>query len=161
MKRSLFFILAALFIATSCEGPMGPEGPRGAQGPAGMPGQDGEGVNWYATSYTINENEWQLKGNPGDLNSYFYVYKPLNRLTEFVYKWGSVIAYIEIENGIKNGMPFVLHLGEGAGDGKEFLWTQTYDFDFTVGEVGFYITYSDFNTKIRPGAETFHVVLMW
>ncbi len=158
MKSSLFFTIATLMLTLmACEGPMGPEGPRG---PAGFDGRDGEGVNWHTTSFTINSNEWQLKGKPGDLNSYFCVYKPLNMLTDVVYKWGTVIAYIETEKGIKNGMPYVLHLGEGAND-KEFLWTQTYDFDFVVGEVGFYVTYSDFNTQIRPGTETFHVVLMW
>ncbi len=161
MKRSIFFMLATLiFILIACEGPEGPMGPRGLDGFDGRDGKDGEGVNWYTTSFTIYGDEWQLKGNPGDLNSYFCVYKPLNRLTEFVYQYGTVIAYIEAEKGVKNGMPYVLHLGEGSND-KEFLWTQTYDFDFVVGEIGFYVTYSDFNTKIRPGTETFHVVLMW
>ncbi len=162
MKKALFFTFV-LFFLMSCEGPMGPTGPMGPSGPAGrngLDGLDGEGTNWYTTSFTINENEWTLKGNPGDLNSYFCVYKPLDKLTEYIYQRGTVIAYIEVEKGVKNGMPYVLHLGEKL-DNKEFLWTQTYDYDFVTGEVGFYITYSDFNTQIRPGTETFHVVLMW
>ncbi len=165
MKKTLFFAFAAVIfvLLLSCEGPMGP---MGAEGPAGRDGQDGEngkdgaGVAWYTTSFTINKDEWKLKGNPGDLNSYFCAYRPLSQLTESVFKYGTVIAYIEVEKGVKNGMPYVLHLGEEANS-KEFLWTQTYDFDFVVGEVGFYVTYSDFNTQIRPGTETFHVILMW
>ncbi len=154
MKKTLFFAIFATILLTACEGPIGP------MGPAGYNGKDGESTNWYTTSFTINKDEWKLKGAPGDLNSYFCVYKPLNMLNDYVYRYGTVIAYIETDKGVKNGMPFVLHLGE-VSNGKEFLWTQTYDFDFTVGEIGFYITYSDFNTQIRPGTEIFHIALMW
>ncbi len=149
--KNLFFFTLVILVLIACEGPIGPAGPAG---------KDGEGVSWHITSFTINTNEWKIKGNPGDLNSYFYVYKSLPKLTGFVYQWGTVIAYIEVAPGVKNEMPYVLHLGETANS-KELIWTQTYDFDFTEGEVGFYVTYSDFNTQIRPGTETFHVVLMW
>lgn len=112
------------------------------------------------TSVTVNESEWRLAGEENALNSYFYVYKKVEGLNSNVYKNGTVIAYIETEPGVKNGMPYVLHKGEEDG-GKEFLWTQTYDFDFDDSEMGFYVTYSDFTTTIRPGTETFHVVMMW
>lgn len=152
--KKLLFCLSIVWISFACEGP---EGPMGPAGPQGRPGQ---GANWYTTAITVHADEWILKGNPGDLNSYFCVYKPLDRLTDYVYRYGSVIAYIETDNGVKNGMPFVLHQGEQSGN-SEFLWTQTYDFDFTTGEIGFYVTYSDFSTAIRPGTETFHVVMFW
>lgn len=152
MKKSLF--LAAALLSIACEGPEGPMGPQG------QPGRDGEGAVWHSASLTVGADEWVLKGEPGDLNSYFYAYKPLEALTNYVYRYGSVIVYIQTADGVKNGMPFVLHQGEQDGD-KEFLWTQTYDFDFTTGEIGFYVTFSDFSTRIRPGAETFHVVLFW
>ncbi|WP_295938544.1 hypothetical protein [uncultured Alistipes sp.] len=156
MKRTLLLALAALFII-SCEGP---EGPAGRPGQDGRDGIDGQGVSWYTTAITVHESEWKIKGNPGDLNSYFYVYKRVNNMTREIYEKGSVIAYLEIESGVKNGMPYVLHMGEESG-GKEFLWTQTYDYDFDDQGVGFYVTYSDFNTQIKPGTETFHIVLMW
>ncbi len=159
MKKLLSLLTAVLFFI-ACEGPMGPEGLEGPMGPEGPRGKDGYGTNWYSTTITVSANEWQLKGNPNDLNSYFYVYKPLSQLTKSVYDKGTVISYIETQPGIKNGMPYVLHLGEAEGT-KEFLWTQTYDFDFTPGEIGFYVSYSDFNTQMRPGTEKFHVVLMW
>ncbi len=151
--RKLFVILLAIsFIA--CEGPMGPMGQKGEKG------EPGYGTKWHVTSFTVAKSEWKLVGSPGELNSYFYVDKPLKELTEFVYDEGSVIAYIETDKGFKNGMPYVLHLGEAEGS-NEFLWTQTYDFDFHEGGITFYVTYSDFNTQIRPDIETFHVVLMW
>ncbi len=168
MKKAVLLLTAVLFMF-GCEGPMGPEGPegpmgrtgsQGAQGPQGPQGEDGYGTNWYVASITVKESEWKIKGVPGELNSYFYVYKPLDQLTKYIYDNGSVIAYIQTDKDVKNGMPYVLHLGE-AGDNKEFLWTQTYDFDFYEGGIGFYVTYSDFNTQIRPGTETFHVILMW
>lgn len=152
MKKVLLFFIAITFLA--CEGPMGPEGP---QGPEGEPGY---GTNWHVASLVVNANEWKLEGNPGDLNSYYYVDKPIKELSQFVYKEGAVIAYYEAEKGIKNGMPFVWHRGDKDNLG-EFLWTETYDFDFYPGGVRFYLTYSDFSTTVKPGTETFHVVLMW
>ncbi len=169
MKKSILFTLLAIFFM-ACEGPEGPMGPMGPNGKNGRDGQNGlngkdgkdgtGGANWYTTSFTIKDTEWILSGAPGDLNTYFYVHKPLSQLTSDIYQYGTVIAYLETQKGVKNGMPYVLHQGEAA-DSKEFLWTQTYDFDFVTGEVGFYVTYSDFNTQIRPGTETFHIVLMW
>ena len=155
--KKLLFIPAVIMMFMACEGPEGPEGP---MGPKGAKGNDGESAVWHTVSIPVNENDWILKGEPGDLNTYFYAYKHLPILTRNIYEDGSVIAYIQTDKGVKNGMPFVLHLGEAAGD-KEFLWTQTYDFDFEVGGVCFYVTYSDFNTQIRPGPETFYIVLMW
>ncbi len=173
MKKLLLLVLVAVtFIA--CEGPTGPMGPSGHDGQNGMNGQDGKdgqngldgkdgenGTNWYVTSFTIQPNEWELVGKAGDLNSYFFVDKPLSNLSEFIYKEGAVIGYIENVSGVKNGLPYVLHRG-GEDDKGEFLWTETADFDFYPGGVGFYLTYSDFNTQLRPDkAKIFHIVLMW
>lgn len=149
MKRLLF--LFAVVCLISCEGP---------EGPMGLQGDPGEGTRWHVEPFNIDRSEWKLSGKAGDLNSYFYVDKPLKKLTKFVFDEGSVIAYIETENGVKNGMSYVLHKG-GEDSKGEFLWTQTYDFDFYTGGIRFYLTYSDFNTQISPDNETFHVVLMW
>ncbi len=155
MKKLLFIAtIASIFIA--CEGPMGP------QGPQGQPGKNGEGANWYSTTITVEADEWELKnGEADDLNTYYFASKPLHQLTPYIYERGSVIAYIENLDGVKNGMPFVWHRGEETTEGKLFLWTETYDFDFTTGEIGFYITYSDFSTNIRPDTKTFHIVMFW
>lgn len=150
MKKLLFISLAALFF-TACEGPEGPMGPRG---------EDGGGMNWHNATVRVDERDWVLSGEPGDLNSYYSAYKELNAMTGYIYNYGSVIAYLETQPGVKNGMPYVLHLGEES-NGSEFLWTQTYDFDFDEYGVCFYVTYSDFNTQFRPGTEIFHVVMMW
>jgi len=146
MKKILFFIIAISFFA--CEGPTGPEGPAGSN------------TSWHVESITIKKNEWKLSGKTGALNSYYYAEKPLKELTSFVYKQGLVGAYLQTDDKVKNEMPYVLHKG-GVDKVGEFLWTQTYDFDFYTGGVCFYVTYSDFNTQIHPDEETFHVVLAW
>jgi hypothetical protein len=154
MKKTLLLLFVCIaFIA--CEGPEGPMGPVGPQG------EPGTGTNWYATSYTIQPNEWELVGNKGELNSYFFVDKPLPRLSDFVYEDGSILVYLEFSPNVKNVMPFVSHKA-GVDDLGEFFWTETYDYDFYKGGIGFYLTYSDFNTKMKPNqAITFHVILMW
>lgn len=169
MKKFMFLFVAAIsLLLVSCEGPEGPMGPRGydgydgLDGKDGIDGKDGYGTNWYVAKFTVKESDWLLSGNSGDLNSFFYADKPLKELDEFVFNSGTIVAYIETAKGVKNGLPYVLHLG-GSDDKGEFLWTQTYDFDFWQGGVRFYLTYSDFNTQVGPekGDQTFHVVLMW
>lgn len=159
--KKITWLLAVLLTAVTfiaCEGPMGPEGPLGPQGPQGEPGY---GTKWYTTSFTINRSDWLLSdGNPGDLDTYFFADKNIPQLTDIVFDEGTVLGYIQTAKDVKNGLPFVLHRGEEQ-NGKEFLWTQTYDFDFSPGMIRFYVTYSDFSTNIIPDSETFHIVLMW
>ncbi len=162
MKKIIFLLFAAIAMI-SCEGPMGPEGPMGAQGRDGQDGKDGQdgyGANWYTTSFTIKKSDWLLSGEPGDLNTYFFVDREIPQLDDFIFDEGTVIGYIQTGKDVKNGLPFVLHMGETQGN-QELLWTQTYDFDFSPGMIRFYITYSDFSTNIPPEGETFHIILMW
>ncbi len=156
-KVILLFVLAVSFMA--CEGPMGPSG---LDGRDGKDGKDGNGTNWVSRSFTIYPHEWELVGQSGELNSYFVVDKKFPELTYEIYRERAVIAYIETADGVKNGMPYVLHKGESGDKGNEFIWTQTYDFDYSEGWVGFYLTYSDFNTQVEPGEPIkFHIILMW
>lgn len=156
MKKILLLILTVLFVAvtTSCEGPTGPMGPQGD------PGDDGYGTSWFTQSYKIKKSAWKLVGNKGELNSFYYTSIPVSDLTQTIYQDGTVLAYIETESGVKNSLPYVSHRG-GKDSLGEFLWTQTYDFDFSVGYITVYLTYSDFNTQVSPDAETIHLVMMW
>ncbi|MDR2969046.1 MAG: membrane lipoprotein lipid attachment site-containing protein [Tannerellaceae bacterium] len=157
MKRILVVFLAMIALS-ACEGPMGPAGRDGRDGTDGRDGQDG--TKWYTASFTVNKSDWKLSGRAGDLNTYFYADKSIPELTDFVFDEGLVVGYIQTGTDVRNGMPFVLHQGE-AVDGAEFLWTETYDFDYSPGMLRFYLTYSDFNTQVLPESETFHIVLMW
>lgn len=159
-KLSLLFVLAIVFMA--CEGPTGPMGPAGYDGYDGKDGKDGVGTSWLTKTITIQPHEWELVGTPGELNSFFLVEKNLPELTRDIFRERAVIAYIKTDEGLKNGMPYVLHKGGTDDKGKEFIWTQTYDFDYSEGSVGFYLTYSDFNTQFKPDKPTtFYIVLMW
>lgn len=153
MRKIAFIVLAAILLI-ACEGPMGPAGRDGKDG------QDGYGTEWYTTSFVIKKSDWILSGPAGALNTYYYADKQIPQLSDFVFDEGLVLGYIQTDVDVKNGLPFVLHMGE-EGNGQEFLWTQTYDFDYSPGMVRFYVTYSDFNTQIAPEAETFHIVLVW
>ena len=64
MKKLLSILTLALALS-SCIGPMGPQGP---QGPKGEPG---EGINWKVYDFTIESHQWQLVGDPDQLNSYY------------------------------------------------------------------------------------------
>lgn len=164
MKKVLLLLVVfsgLLFI--SCEGPEGPAGPPGYDGKNGKDGKDGYGSYWYVVKFTIQPNEWAVGGGiAGDLNTFYYVDKKIKELDNNVFDNGNVIAYIETDKGIKNGMPYVLHFGELTDNGGEHLWTQTYDYDFVVGSIRFYMTRSDFFTQREMKQPvTFHVVLMW
>lgn len=162
MKKITLLLLAAitLIACEGPEGPMGPMGPQGTHGQNGKDGQDGYGANWYTTSFTVKKTDWLLSGEPGDLNSFFFADREIPQLDDFIFNEGTVLGYIQTGKDVKNGLPFVLHMGDEQ-NGKEFLWTQTYDFDFSPGLIRFYITYSDFSTNIPPEGETFHIILMW
>lgn len=155
MKKLLFFLFAICFI--SCEGP---EGPRGYDG---KDGKDGEGVYWVNKTYTIKPSSWVLEGETTQLESYYYADVNISELDDDIYKWGTLIAYMETAPGVKVGMPYIRHYGvpnEEPNSGN-YLWTETYDFDYTVGSIRFYLTYSDFATDVKPSEDIkFHVVII-
>lgn len=177
--KKLLLLFSIIFTLSACEGdtgPMGPTGPQGGEGQQGQKGDQGDkgdkgdkgdpgdgGVGWYIKTFTVKKDAWTLVGQPGEVKSYFYADLKIPELNEHVFKDGTVIGYfVSTDNGTeyKNGLPYVIHTGVEE-NGKQELWTQTYDFDFTPGWVRFYVTYSDFKTQSTPEDETFSVVLMW
>ncbi len=153
MRKILLFIFVVVTF-TACKGDEGPMGPQG---------EPGYGTDWYTKTITIRKSQWKLSGEENSLNSYYYAEVSIPELTSLVYKDGAVIAYIESDYGIKNNLPYILHRGSvNSETGKEYLWTQTYDFDFEVGYMTFYLTYSDFMTgSNKDDDDTFHIVLLW
>ncbi|MDR0729107.1 MAG: hypothetical protein LBF19_03145 [Prevotellaceae bacterium] len=147
--KKIFPILLLMAVFSACQGPMGPEGP------------PGDSTQWAVRTITVHTNEWMLSGRPNELGSYYYADKSIPELTAFVFNEGAVIGYIRTGDNVKNILPYVLHKGEVGATG-EYLWTQTYDFDFSPGAVRFYVTFSDFMTgSARPGTETYDIVLIW
>lgn len=154
MKKSLFFLLAALVIC-SCRGPMGPEGPQGPKG---------DGMNWKIVDLDITQ--WDYS-NYTDNNYYFAKYE-VPALTNFVFTDGNVNGYILLkENGetIQHSLPYVLHKYEIDGNGDPIYYTETIDFVYGVGWVQIEVRDSDFayegDASIVPNAMSFRVVMTY
>ena len=147
MKKILLLMMVAVAII-SCEGPMGP------QGPMGPPGT----INKYIIDYEINANAWR---KVTDNNNLFIQYECLideSRLTSDIYNNGNIDAYLEVkENGFWVQKPLAYEVV--FEDSPNNFYTQTIDFDFSIGSIGFYVKNSKF-IENPPGSMLFRVV-MW
>lgn len=122
------------------------------------PGGTDETQNW--DSYTITVDDWQLVGNPNEDNSFYRCYYDDEYLNQFIFDKGSVMVYIYLQEPdgtiTQSPLPYVTHHVEGNNS-----WTETISYDFAVGSLGFYITYSDFITATPPKPCKFRVVMHW
>lgn len=148
-------VVASLFF-TSCEGPMGPQGP---QGPAG------ESTQWEIINLAAEANGWQRMSQEDGTNAFYMASFDIPELTPFIYDSGLVQCYLEYDQGSSNAsqqlLPQVRHYEQVDGE-NYYLWTETVDYDYMVGNVNIYVTYSDFpDETIAPGAMNFRLVLMW
>ncbi len=140
MKKITLLLMAMLFFV-ACEGDPGP------MGPPGEPGQDGVG-NWKIVELTIKPEDWKLQdgSNEGELNSRF-----------------TYVVDVD-ENGkenIKTPLPYITHHGNVENE-EELIWTETFHYDVGVGDIAFYLTYSDFATTVKPEENMeIDVVLLW
>jgi len=151
MKKILLFMAVALVALSACEGP------------AGRDGIDGEGANWYIQYVDVKSSQWQLVNGVDQIGSYFKYEISVPALDEFVYEEGNVFCYMfQIVNGreVQTLLPFSDTRGESDQNG-EYLWTEIYACDFSVGKVTFYVNYTDFYTSNRPPDASFRIVLNW
>jgi hypothetical protein len=148
MKKVLL-LLSVIMFATSC------------QGPPGRDGLDGVETYWYVKVYTVNSNQWQLVGGVDQLNSYYKAELIIPELTRKIYEDGNIFCYMfQNQDGIEvqTLLPYHIPFGENT-NGNEYLWSETYAYDFTPGSVMLYVNYSDFYTGNRPPTVSFRVVL--
>ena len=154
--KKLFFLLSVAFLTlASCEGPPGRDG---------FDGRDGAETYWFVQTYTISSDQWVLINGEDQLNSYFRAQRSIPELDRELYENGNVRCYMfQNINGteVQTPLPFTVPLGEEGNGGKDILWTETVSFDFSPGRVTFYVNYSDFVTRVRPGTITFRVVLTY
>lgn len=157
MKKITLLLMAMLFFV-ACEGDPGP------MGPPGEPGQDGVG-NWKIVELTIKPEDWKLQdgSNEGELNSRFTYVVDVNEISEFVFWEGAILVYY-YPNGkenIKTPLPYITHHGNVENE-EELIWTETFHYDVGVGDIAFYLTYSDFATTVKPEENMeIDVVLLW
>ena len=148
MKKLLFLFLlpSALWLFTSCEGPAGRDGISGTE------------TYWFVTEIPIRESDWQLVGGVDQLNSYYRASFNIKELDRDIYENGHVFCYMyQTMNGkeVQTVLPFTVPKANNDGE----LWTETYSYDFSLGQITFYFNCSDFYTNNRPQTTTFRVVL--
>ena len=143
MKKALFLFTVVLFIV-SCKGPVGPEGPQGY------------GTNWKIINLVANSSNWTEVLDKDGLNRYYTCHFSVPEIDSFVYTDGSVSTYYEY-NGVQLPLPWVQHNENLAGN----LWTQTIDYDYSVGGLNLRVTNSDFAVAPPSDPMKFRVVIMW
>ena len=139
MKKILLLFAVALFVV-SCQGPEGPQG---------------SGTNWKIINLVANRSDWQENLDQNGLNRYYSCHFTMSEINATVFNDGNVTSYIMINNA-QQTLPYVRHYENTAGA----QWTQTIDFDYTVGGMNVYVTNSDF-VKDPPGTMNFRVALTW
>jgi hypothetical protein len=143
MKKILFLFLIALSVI-SCQGPVGPEGPQGY------------GTNWKIINLVANSSDWVENVDAAGLNRYYSAHFSMPEINSNVFNNGTVLSYIMINNSTQQNLPYVRHFQNAAGA----FWTQTIDYDYSVGSLNVYVTNSDFVSD-PPVTMNFRVVLMW
>jgi hypothetical protein len=141
--KKLFVLFGIVLFIVSCRGPVGPEGPRGF------------GTNWKIIDLVASSNDWVENTDQSGLNRYYSSHFSMPEINSTVFNDGTVIAYLLTDN-VQQTLPYVRHNENTSGD----LWTQTIDFDFSVGNLNVYVTNSDFVVD-PPATMNFRVVLMW
>jgi hypothetical protein len=144
MKKILFFGLAVMWLLVSCD--------------SVRSGYE-EDTWWYVEEFTVHASDWKLVNGVNALDSYYERTFSFYELTREIFKRGQVLCYMYKDNDTQTLLPSSIHYGEVDG-GKESLWTETYNCDFSVRSITFTVKYSDFKTEIRPPTTKFKVVLI-
>ena len=112
-----------------------------------------EGATLQTVQLRVESHEWT------DAGDYFYAEFPMPEITEHVFDYGEVKAYLvsnrmDYATAQKNLLPYVLHQADG-----EFLYSQTIDFEYGIKWARVYYTISDFVYEGNPPAMEFDVVI--
>ena len=157
MKRLIYGLFVVLAVVlTSCEG---------------KPGRDGRDglVNYYKIPVQINQNEWSYTNF--DNNNYFYATINMPEITNDIYQHGNMMVYREYDTGTSSAtqtpLPYVRHK-EYLADEATNTWgfyTETVDYEFTVGKLTIFYTASDFDyeadQQFAPEQMNFRVFIMY
>lgn len=158
-KSRYFYILAAATLLTACVGPQGPQGEKGDKG------DPGESTQWSIVNMSVSSEDWELVSYADGTNPYYYVTFDVPELDDFIYAQGLTKCYIEFNRGTDSAyqqeLPYVRHYEAYNDNDEQIIWTRTVDYDFGIGFVNVYVTFSDFYVDDRPEAMDFRLVLMW
>lgn len=103
-------------------------------------------------------------------NNYFYAGVDVSEITEYVFDYGEVKAYVvydrmNMQYARKYLLPYVLHVEEPSADNGWLFYTQTIDFTYGIGWAEFNFRMSDFayeeDMNINPSAMEFDIVITY
>ena len=118
--------------------------------------EDEPDTYWKVVNVAVAPSDWVRKTDLNGLNAYYTCTVDMPEITSFVYTSGLVQAYfVDDVNGAQASLPYVRHKENNTN-----LWTTTYDSEYSVGAVSFFVTRSDF-ANVPPGNMSFRVVVMW
>ncbi|MDP4277942.1 MAG: hypothetical protein Q8914_09975, partial [Bacteroidota bacterium] len=117
--------------------------------------KDEPDVLWKVINLEAKSTDWTAHTDANGLNLYYSCTFDMPEITNYVYANGAVLGYY-VMNNAQESLPYVRHYQ----DIQNNYWTQTIDFDYSVGSVTAYVTNSDFFNE-RPSTMDFRVVLMW
>jgi hypothetical protein len=112
-------------------------------------------TSWNVVNVSVSQANWIPHVDGEGLNLYYSCTLAMPEITSFIYEQGLVQVYYLV-SGAQEVLPYVRHYENLAGA----RWTQTVDYDYSVGSMTVYVTSSDFFEEL-PSAMDFRVVLMW
>ncbi|MCQ2347569.1 MAG: hypothetical protein MJZ65_00085 [Paludibacteraceae bacterium] len=157
MKKYVFMLVAivAAMSLTSCKGEKG---------------DPGMNVEWCVFDVTVNAADWQYTESAE--GSYFrYLCDDVPELTDKVLLNGFINVYIYLKEPdsdtyYQRQLPYVRHKKEyGESPEEDYVFTETYDYEFGRGWVEFQYRASDFvyenSSEFDPPTQQFRVVINW
>ncbi|MDR2840703.1 MAG: hypothetical protein LBV75_05505 [Paludibacter sp.] len=108
-------------------------------------------------NFNVKANEWIANTDVNGQNLFYSCnrkFKNFNPGTSLGHC--AVLAYISYGN-YEQALPFTRHFEDVDG----YLWTRTVDYDYSLDDINFYVTNSDFATNDRPESMSFRVVFIW
>ncbi|MDR2775484.1 MAG: hypothetical protein LBC19_12240 [Tannerella sp.] len=124
--KNILFLLPAVMLFVSCEGPAGPMGPKGD------PGLD---IAFYIESFTVKPENWKLV----NIGKYATLYECIRNVDvrEEAYENGLVNVYMFQKNNNKDEVQTQLPYWIQHTNGDN-TWLEGYNFDFNEKNVVFY-----------------------
>jgi len=107
-------------------------------------------------NFEARANDWVEKTDNAGLNPYYSCsFRLRNLKPNTSLDHCAVLAYINY-GSYEAPLPYIRHNENEYGE----LWTRTIDFDYSLNDISFYVTDSDFNIS-RPDRMYFKVVFIW
>lgn len=112
-------------------------------------------TSWDVVTVRVLSSDWDAHTDNNGQNLYYSCTLDMPEISSYIYTNGLVQAYY-VMDGAQQLLPYSRHY-ENVNLNR---WTQTVDFDYSVGQMTIYVTNSDFYNEIPPTMD-FRVVMLW